>query len=170
MVRLPRLPGERLRKRVTSTLNPNAEHQEQVRLFEWARLQWALVPELRMLFAVPNGFHAPKHVRQWMVDEGMQAGMLDVVLAVPRLPFHGLYLENKAVTIRVNLTTGARTEDPGTVSAEQEGWMRALIEQGYAVDAQWSWEHSRDTILTYLRGGFVQRPVEELVRYPGRNR
>ena len=67
---------------------PEAEHQ--AALFRWASLVSLRLPELRLLFAVPNGGHRHRAVAARLKDEGVKAGVPDLFLPVPRGAFHGL--------------------------------------------------------------------------------
>ena len=60
------------------------EHQEQVKLFNWARASETTVPALRWLFAVPNGGYRPKATAIKMRNEGQKAGVPDVWLPIPQ--------------------------------------------------------------------------------------
>ena len=39
-----------------------SEHDEQVALFEWAAMNRSRIPELKLMFAIPNGGHRHKAV------------------------------------------------------------------------------------------------------------
>lgn len=77
-----------------------SEHQEQVIIFEWAKLHEGRYPELQWLFAVPNGGHRNKIVAAKLKREGVRAGISDIILLVPRRGFHGLCLELKRSSVR----------------------------------------------------------------------
>ena len=109
------------------------EHQEQVMLFQWA--DWALRPNL--LYAIPNGGKRDIRTAAMLKAEGVKPGVPDICLPIPRGGKHGLYIELKR-------------RKGGTVSKEQEAWIRALMGQGYMCAVCHGWEAARDEILRYL--------------------
>lgn len=123
------------------------EHGEQVALIDWANANLRQYPELRWLFAIPNGGKLPFHrnrkgqvtsrQRIKLVREGLRAGVADLMLPVPRGEFHGLFLELK--------------RKPNKVSDEQEEFLAFVKAQGYFTAVGWSFEEGRDFILQYLR-------------------
>ena len=101
------------------------EHQEQVAVMRWAAMFADRYPDLRWLYAIPNGARTSMGTARKLKAEGLKSGVPDLCLPVPRgvdhiTRYHGLYLELKR-------TTG------GVVSAPQRAWHQALIERGYAV-------------------------------------
>lgn len=115
----------------------DAEHREQVALMRWARYQEKVIPELRSLFAIPNGGHRNIATARKMKAEGVKRGVPDLCLAVPRGEYHGLYIELKRV-------------GGGVVSKEQKEWIARLIESGYRVEACHGEAQARKVILEYL--------------------
>lgn len=115
------------------------EHQEQVALFEWAARVQPRIPELALLFAIPNGSARHPVVASKLKAEGVKAGVLDIFLPVARRMWHGLWLELKA--------------PGGRMSDEQLEWAEALKAQGYAVDLSYGWQEAARKILAYL--GYV---------------
>ena len=94
------------------------EHQEQCALFEWAAWQEGVWPELRLLHAIPNGGKRDIRTAARLKAEGVKPGVPDIFLPVPKDGKHGLYIELKH-------------SRGGTVSKEQEAWIRALSAQEY---------------------------------------
>lgn len=115
-----------------------SEHDEQAALFEWAALEQARFPELRWMFAIPNGGHRHLAVARKMKAEGAKAGVLDICLPVPRAGQHGLFLEMKY--------------GRNKLTKEQREWLDFLVEQGYRVEVAYSWLEARDYVLAYLKG------------------
>lgn len=113
------------------------EHQEQCALFEWAAWQEGLWPELRLMYAIPNGGKRDIRTAAMLKAEGVKPGVPDIFLPVPRGGKHGLYIELKR-------------RKGGTVSKAQESWIRALTEQGYWCTVCHGWEAARDEILRYM--------------------
>ena len=110
------------------------EHNEQVALFEWAAYDKR--PELKMLFAVPNGGHRHKAVAGKLKAEGVKAGVEDVFLDVARGGYHGLRIEMKA---------GKNKPTP-----EQKDWMARHNAEGYLAIVCYSWAEAREVIEGYL--------------------
>lgn len=115
-----------------------AEHDEQAALFTWAGYQTAVYPELKLLYAIPNGGHRHKAVAAKLAAEGVRRGVPDVCLPVPRGEFHGLYLEMKY---------GRNRTTP-----EQNTWLEALAGQGYKTAVCHSFEAAQRLIANYLEG------------------
>lgn len=84
-------------RRKYNTSKRGSEHDEQVKLFNWARLEINLAryPDLETFHSVPNG--APRYGAQqfYYVAEGLTAGIPDVHLPAARAGFIGLWIEMK---------------------------------------------------------------------------
>ena len=124
------------------------ESDEQIALFEWARLNEAKYPELKLMFAIANG--GKRNVREAarLKKEGVKPGVLDIFLSVSKFLdngdeykstyHHGLYIEMKSAK--------------GKLSENQEWWVEQLRNQGYRVEVCRSWIEAKDVILDYLGG------------------
>lgn len=106
------------------------EDREQQTVIEWAAWQEGARPELRNLFAIPNGGHRHKAVAGKLKVQGVKKGVPDLFLAWPSnspyMPtnstedlFHGLFIEMKR-------------ERGGRVEPEQREWIDRLEAAGYA--------------------------------------
>jgi len=115
------------------------EHKEQATLFKWARLMEKHIPELALLFAIPNGGHRNKATVGKLKAEGVKAGVPDICLPVACGQYHGLFIELKA--------EGGRPTDA------QRNWLLALNAHGYATRLCFGWEDARKTIDAYLKFG-----------------
>lgn len=115
-----------------------SESQEQKWLFEWARLRERAVPELRLLFHIPNEGKRTKATGGKMVAEGLKSGVPDLFLPVARGCFHGLFIEMKRVK-------------GGRVSLSQHDWITELVRQGYRCVICRGWEEAKDEIERYLK-------------------
>lgn len=93
------------------------EHDEQVALFAWAAIAQNTVPELKMLFHVPNGGSRNPIEAARLKAAGVKPGVPDLFLPVPRPGWHGLWIEMKA--------------KGGMPTREQAAWLQALRSQGY---------------------------------------
>ena len=96
------------------------EHAEQVAVIQWVDAQMGAWPELRTLFAVPNGGDRNPAVAAKLKAEGVRRGVPDLVWLYPRANYHGLLLELKR-------------RDGGRLSREQRDMCGALECFGYAV-------------------------------------
>lgn len=120
-----------------------SEHQDQVALFVWAKLQENSHPELKMLHAIPNGGARTAVTGSKLKAEGVKRGVPDLSLPVARGGHHGLYIELK---IKRNKLT-----------IEQSWWLSALRQQGYRAEMCVGWDQARDLIKEYL--GFNKEGV-----------
>ena len=114
------------------------EHHDQVALFRWAGYQSKRLPELALMFAIPNGGKRNKATAGKLKAEGVKAGVPDICLPVANGKYHGLWIELKA----------GRNKP----TQPQVQWHMRLSQQGYRVAVCYSWEAARDVIEEYLRG------------------
>lgn len=118
------------------------EHDEQVKVFAWAKIMESKYPELEMLMAIPNGAFYGGHwsVANRMKAEGVKSGVPDIFLPVSTNEVEdyecGLWIEMKAGKNRT--------------SENQEWWLKKLAEQGYRTRVCYSAEEAMDEIEDYL--------------------
>lgn len=117
--------------------NVQHEGEEQAALFDWAYLQRNTYPELDLLFHIPNGGSRNRLEAANLKQQGVKAGVPDLCLPVARGGFHGLYIEMK-------YGKNKPTEN-------QNEWMNALQNQGYAVAVCYSWEQASKVITDYFK-------------------
>lgn len=117
-----------------------AEHNEQVALFDWARLAVGRFPELVLLFAVPNGGARNVVTGTRLKAEGVKRGVPDVWLPVARGGFHGLVIEMKTAK--------------GRASPEQKAWLNALTAEGWLALVCVGAEKAIGMVEAYLEGDF----------------
>ena len=98
---------------------PN-EHGEQAAVVEWAERRAGVYPELRRLFAIPNGGPRLRGEAGRKVAEGLRPGVPDLFLPVASGEWHGLFVEMKRLD--------------GKVSKEQEDWIDYLRYAGYCAE------------------------------------
>ena len=115
-----------------------SEHAHQVALFCWAAIESANYPELRLMFAIPNGGERNKIVAANLKAEGVKRHVPDIFLPVSRGAFHGLFIELKK--------PGKHHVDDG-----QRAFIEELHRLGYGAKVCVGWEEARDMILTYLK-------------------
>ena len=131
------------------------EHDEQVKVFEWAEIISNKHPELKLLMAIPNGASYGGGGGRWniakrMKAEGVRSGVPDIFLPVPRREgrmqvlnvvgwndiFHGLWIEMKAGKNKPN--------------KQQEWWLKELEVMGYRTRVCYSAEEAIEEIQEYL--------------------
>jgi hypothetical protein len=115
-----------------------SEHTQQSLLIEWSQLVEKQYPELRLLYAVPNGGLRSARTAAALKREGMKAGVPDLVLPVARRHWHSLYLELKAGS--------------GRLSENQKRWIDLLSEQGNLAAVAYSFEEAKGILVDYLEG------------------
>lgn len=113
-----------------------SEHDEQALVVAWADALAPSVPELRMLFAIPNGGARSKAVAGKLKAEGVRPGVSDLFLSVPKGCYHGLYIEMKAIS--------------GRASDEQKAWIAAAREYGYRAEVCFGADAAWAVICEYL--------------------
>lgn len=122
-----------------SRVNPT-EDEEQIALFDWARLNEGNFPELSRLFHVPNGgSRGPAEAGRFKAM-GVKKGVPDVFLDVPRGGFHGLRIEMKR-------------RRGGKVSKDQTDWIDWYNAIGFRAVVCYGWDEAREEIENYLHGG-----------------
>ena len=112
------------------------EHLAQAALFRWAGYQTKRLPELALLFSIPNGGLRNKVTAAKLKASGVKPGVPDICLPVARGEYHGLWIEMKA----------GRNKP----TAPQVQWHMRLSQQGHRVAVCYSWEAARDVIEEYL--------------------
>lgn len=115
------------------------EKQEQAALFQWRDAMKARIPELRWLFAVPNGLWLPDSYARTALRQGLTPGVSDVALLVPRGGYHGLLIELKR-----------RDATPCCVTTLQREFLEFEAAQGYRAEWCKGWEAAREVIMGYL--------------------
>lgn len=106
-------------------------------LVSWARMMTNAIPELRLLFAIPNGGARNPKVAEQLKAEGVKAGVPDYLLPVARRNFHGLFIELKALD--------------GAESAAQKDFRELAQDQGYRCEVARGAEVAIDLIYNYLQ-------------------
>ena len=112
------------------------EHDIQVQLFKWAGLMSCQYPELKGMFAIPNGGLRTAVTGARLKAEGAKSGVPDIFLPAPRVGSAGLFVEMK------------RKE--GVESANQKDWRLFLTAQGYTSVVCFSFDEAVSAILEHL--------------------
>jgi hypothetical protein len=121
-----------------------SEHDHQVALIKWAKLNERMEPRLKWLFAIPNGARVTPAQAGKLKAEGMKAGVADLFMPVaarsetlvePHWP--GLWVEMKL---------------PGRpLRKEQEEFADFVVGQGYAHAVCYDWVAASSVIIDHLR-------------------
>ena len=126
-----------------------SESQHQMSLMRWAAMASATMPELKWLYAIPNGGYRNPATAGRMKGEGVKAGVFDLALDCARQGFHGLKIEMK--TPRAQGIKGAsKTVPAGKPSPEQLAWHEHYTTEGYSAHFCYGWWEARDVLIDYL--------------------
>ena len=123
------------------------EHEIQVEIFRWAKERESLFPELRWMFAVPNGGKLPYHRNpgsgktfspqlNYLKAEGLRPGVADLFLPCPNSTFCGLFIELK--------------RGSNQLSPIQQEFLEDMNAYGYRAVVCRSAEEAEEVILKYL--------------------
>lgn len=113
-----------------------SEDGHQAALFCWCAIHAKEHPELKWLFAIPNGGWRDPATANKLKATGVKSGVLDICLPIKRGIYSGLFVELK------------RGKNKPT--NEQKEWIDFLPTQGFGVVVCYSWEIARDIIISYL--------------------
>jgi len=130
--------------------NKHPEFHIQCSFYNWCITHKDAVelPGLDMIFAVPSGAHLAKGQGSKLVKEGLRRGVPDMILPVPRLPFHGLFIEIKVDELRDHLTKKI-IRRAGTPTEQQTEYMRRLDLLGYKVALCFGLYEAKKAVLEY---------------------
>lgn len=120
-----------------------SEDGHQAALFCYCAMNYTNHPQLRWLFAIPNGGSRDIREANKLLATGVKRGVPDLCLPVPRNQYAGLFIELKRPNSLGKLA--------GKPSEEQLEWMDFLREQGYMCRLCFGWEQARDCLLEYLK-------------------
>lgn len=112
------------------------EHAIQSAFFAALVPYYEMHPELRLMFAIPNGGQRNPATAGRLKAEGVKAGIPDVFLPVARHSLHGLWIEFKKVG--------------GKLSDKQIQTFPLLAAQGYVFYVVESWQDALQIVLNYL--------------------
>jgi len=130
------------------------EGQEQAALMMWLRGEahrgTAVAPAHDNTYAVPNGGSRHGKEAGKMKAQGVRAGVSDLVIAVPRGGYHGLYLELKATP-----------PHDSALSPLQREWLAQMESAGYCAALARGIDEARAVITEYM-----SRPATQVVGEP----
>lgn len=122
----------------------SSESDQQQSLIEWAQYQENAIPELQLLYAIPNeGSGDNSSIGSRMVKQGLKSGIPDLCLPVPRGEYGALYIEMKYGN--------------NDLRESQREKIEQLKEVGNAVAVAWSWHRAAEIIQEYLQGEFTEQ-------------
>lgn len=113
------------------------EDQEQMNLFEWAKIIENTHPEVRLLYHIPNEGKRAAYQGARLKAMGLKAGVPDLCLPVARGGYHALYIELKA-------------PKNSYLSNHQRVWLDNLKAAGNYACCCHGWEEAADMIDWYL--------------------
>lgn len=114
----------------------DAEHWQQVYLFQWASVMKSKHQGLAFMHASQSGMRCSFSAAKKAKSEGMKKGIPDISLPFPSGQYHGLFIELKA--------------DGGKVSPEQMWWIDNLNSVGYRAEICFGWVNAAKVISEYL--------------------
>lgn len=120
----------------------DTEDGHQAALFCWCALNIKLYPELKWLFAIPNGGKRDARTAGKLKATGVKSGVPDMFLPVCMQHRTGLWIELKRPVTEY--------QRAGQISNEQLEWLNHLTKEGYAVRVCYGWEEARDALIQYL--------------------
>lgn len=115
------------------------EANEQEMFFEWAEFQSVKYPDLKWMYAIPNGGSRNKLEAVNLKKGGVRAGVPDICLPCPNGQYHALYIEMKQI-------------NGGVTSDEQKAYIEYLDGKGYKAVICNGFEAAKEVILNYLKG------------------
>ncbi len=130
------------------------EHGHQAALFCWSNQNLHTYPQLKWLFAVPNGFFATPGQKAKMKAEGLKDGVPDIWLPILSTAWNCEFNRNKfyGLVIELKIPDKKTKNELSGTSSEQKEWIAHLLTQGYACYVAYGWEDARDMIIAYLEG------------------
>lgn len=112
------------------------EHDIQVAFIAWTKLAQTRYPSLKLGFAVPNAAKRSFSLAARMKAEGLNAGIPDWILPVPRKSHTGLAIEFK--------------RPGGRATPIQQEKINHLRSEGWQVHVLTDWEAAKNIVIEYL--------------------
>lgn len=128
-------------------LKQRSEATEQESVIQWCLYRENQYPELKNIFHVPNGGSRNKIEAANLKRQGVKAGVPDLVLAVPKGIYHGLFIEMKWGKNRVQ--------------DSQKEWLKRLEQYGYYTKVCYGAEAAIEKLEKYLNLTEGQRMEEK---------
>lgn len=124
---------------------PNSEHAHQVALFCQINRHIKVWPELKWVFAIPNGGERNPVVAARLKNEGVKSGVSDICLPIARRGYHGFFLEMKKPSLRPT-----RDTSKGAASDNQLEFGEAVTKNGYLFSVCYNWMDAWERISWYM--------------------
>lgn len=102
------------------------------------------VPELKWIFAVPNGGQRDKITAAKLKHEGVKPGVPDTFFPLPCAQYAGLFIEMKRSSDK------ATKRRAGTTSDVQDEWIAYLRSVRYACSVCFDWRSAARDIQSYV--------------------
>ncbi len=112
------------------------EADEQTKLFKWIAWASTFIPNVDMLYHIPNGGKRNKREAAALKRQGVRSGVPDLCLPVASKGYHGLYIELKC--------------GKNKPTENQKLWIKNLNEHGYAAVVCYGWQEAANCICDYL--------------------
>lgn len=112
------------------------EHAHQVALFMHVATLIPKYPELKWMYAIPNGGKRDPITANRLKSEGVKSGISDICLPFAKQGYHGFYIEMK--------------KPKGKESAEQKEFGAFLTSQGYLYTMCDSWDKAKSAVEWYV--------------------
>lgn len=119
-----------------------SEHSHQAAIFCWANQNLQKYPDLKWLFAIPNGGARDKRTGAKLKAEGVKPGVPDMFLMAKRGRYAGLWIELKK--------PAKDGKKAGVVSGNQLPWLEQARVCGHGAIVCYGWEDAVKTLITYL--------------------
>lgn len=116
---------------------PGTEHAIQCAVFCWASQNIDLYPQLKWLFAIPNGGERNIIVAGRLKAEGVKSGVSDICLPYANNKYNGLFIEMK--------------KPGGKESVAQKEFGAFLQQNGYYYACHNTWTDATLCISNYLK-------------------
>jgi hypothetical protein len=123
--------------------NSTSEHGHQVALFMQASIYAPRYPELRLMFAIPNGGSRDKREAANLKAEGVKSGVPDIFLPVARQGYIGLFIELKRPKTENNAKGQSRKQ-------QTDFWHPELMKQGYLVQQIYGFPDAWECVKWYM--------------------
>ena len=118
------------------------EHAHQAALFCWSYKKVPIWPELKWMYAIPNGGERNAATAARLKAEGVKSGISDVCLPTAKRGYHGFYMEMKK--------PGSAGKAAGKESANQIEFGAFLKEQNYFYCCCHDWETAARSVAWYM--------------------
>jgi hypothetical protein len=117
-----------------------SEEQEQIHFFSLIDRQIAKYPELKFVFAIPNGGFRKSFEAERLVRGGVKGGVPDVCFPQPRGGYVGWWGELKR-----------QNGVPSDVSPKQREWLEWLASQGWKTGWYKGGQEMFDSLMEYIK-------------------